>query len=97
MSERAKSDRITNAARVAVLAAVALAMGACGNIRGQLGLDKQPPDEFRIVSRPPLSMPPDYALRPPQPGAARPQEASVVDRARQTVFRVEPSAAATPG
>ncbi len=93
MSEQAKSDRITNAARVAILAAVALAMGACGNIREQLGLDKQPPDEFRIVARPPLSMPPDYALRPPQPGAPRPQEESVVDRARQTVFRAEPSAA----
>lgn len=96
MSEQAKSDRTSTATRMAVLAAAALALGACGtigNIREQLGLEKQPPDEFRIVARPPLSMPPDYALRPPQPGAARPQEASVIDQARQTVFRAEPSAA----
>ncbi|BBK45238.1 hypothetical protein STVA_52580 [Allostella vacuolata] len=94
MSEQAKRNGYTNAAMLAALTAVALGVGACGNLRQQMGLDKQPPDEFRIVARPPLSMPPNYALRPPQPGAARPQEASVVDQARQTVFRVEPSATA---
>lgn len=97
MSEQAKRQRTRNgragsAAGMAVLAAVALGTGACSNLRQQIGLDKQVPDEFRIVSRPPLSMPPDFALRPPQPGAPRPQEEAVVDRARQTVFRVEPSA-----
>jgi hypothetical protein len=83
-----------NAARVAILVACALGTGACSNLRQQIGLDKQVPDEFRIVARPPLSMPPDFALRPPQPGAPRPQEEAVVDRARQTVFRIEPSATA---
>ncbi|BBK34635.1 beta-barrel assembly complex subunit BamF [Stella humosa] len=94
MSEQAKCYGISGVTRVGILAMVALAMGACGNLRQQMGLDKQTPDEFRIVARPPLSLPPDYALRPPQPGAARPQEATVVDRAKQTVFRIEPSAAA---
>lgn len=94
MSEQAKRYGTRNAAGLAVLVAVALGTGACSNLRQQIGLDKQVPDEFRIVARPPLSMPPDYALRPPQPGAPRPQEEAVVDRARQTVFRIEPSAAA---
>jgi len=93
MSEQAKRHRTRNAAAVAALAAVALGTGACSNIRQQIGLDKQVPDEFRIVSRPPLSVPPDFSLRPPQPGAPRPQEQAVVDRARQTVFRAQPSAA----
>lgn len=84
------------ALRIAFVAAATVTLSACGGgisgIRQQLGLDKSPPDEFRIVARPPLSMPPEYALRPPQPGAPRPQETPVVDRARQTVFRAEPAA-----
>jgi hypothetical protein len=30
-----------------------------------VGLDKSAPDEFRVVSRPPLSVPPQFNLRPP--------------------------------
>ncbi|MGE0722928.1 MAG: DUF3035 domain-containing protein [Alphaproteobacteria bacterium] len=91
---RAESTRpAVNARRLTVVAAILLATAACGNVRQQLGLDKAPPDEFRVVSRPPLSIPPDYALRPPQPGAPRPQETPVVEQARQTVFRAEPAAA----
>ncbi len=40
------------------------------------GLTRDAPDEFTVVTRAPLSMPPDFALRPPEPGAPRPQEQS---------------------
>ncbi len=40
------------------------------------GLTRDSPDEFLVTTRAPLSMPPDFTLRPPQPGAARPQERS---------------------
>jgi hypothetical protein len=63
-----------------------LALSACSDTRKALGYDKAPPDEFRIVSRAPLSLPPDYALRPPQPGASRPQEQSSQDQARQALL-----------
>ncbi len=53
----------------------------CGDTRKVLGLDKQTPDEFRIVNRAPLSLPPDYALRVPDPGAVRPQEKTIPERA----------------
>src|SRR5262249_40525791 len=33
----------------------------------------------------PLSMPPDYSLRPPTPGAPRPQEGTTIDQAKQIV------------
>lgn len=48
-----------------------LTLTACGgsdNIRHTLGLERNAPDEFKVVSRPPLSLPPDYALRPPRAG-----------------------------
>lgn len=63
-----------------------LALTACGQIRQELGIDKTSPDEFRVVINAPLAIPPDYNLRPPVPGAARPQEAAPIDRARVAVF-----------
>lgn len=41
---------------------------ASGDVRETLGLNKNAPDEFRVVSRPPLSVPPEFTLRPPAPG-----------------------------
>jgi hypothetical protein len=60
-------------------------LGGCGDTRKALGFDKSAPDEFRIVNRAPLSLPPDYALRPPQPGASRPQEQASTQRALAAV------------
>jgi hypothetical protein len=62
-------------------------LAGCSDTRRAIGLEKTPPDEFSIVSRAPLSMPPDYALRPPQPGAPRPQDLTARQQARQTIFR----------
>jgi len=69
-----------------VLATVALS--ACTDARRALGYDKAPPDEFAVIARAPLAQPPDYNLRPPAPGASRPQEGTPTDQAR---------AALTPG
>lgn len=70
-------------AMVALLGAGLL--GGCTDARKALGFDKNSPDEFKIVNRAPLSLPPDYALRPPQPGATRPQEQAVPQRALAAV------------
>lgn len=56
-------------------------LGGCGDTRKALGFEKSTPDEFKVISRAPLSLPPDYALRPPQPGAVRPQEQGIPQRA----------------
>jgi len=49
--------------------AVALLSG-CESARKAFSSDKTAPDEFAVFSRPPLSLPPQYKLRPPKPGAA---------------------------
>jgi hypothetical protein len=65
----------------------AMALTACGQeTKENWGLVKTAPDEFAVITRAPLSVPPDYALRPPKPGAQRPMEISTQDTARQTVF-----------
>ena len=74
-----------------------LALTACGGgeIHEALGLNRDAPDEFAVVKRAPLEMPPDYNLRPPRPGAPRPQEQTTAAQARQSVFGGE-SAQARP-
>lgn len=56
--------------KIAVFCACAL-LAACstGEVRDTLGLKRDAPDEFRVVSRPPLSVPPDFTLQKPDPGA----------------------------
>ncbi|MCE9650998.1 MAG: DUF3035 domain-containing protein [Parvibaculum sp.] len=59
------------------LGALSLTLAACGgdSLKDTLGYGKNAPDEFAIVTKAPLVIPPDFSLRPPQPGVARPQEA----------------------
>ena len=69
-----------------VIAASALLAGlglaGCQSTQQALGLTKVTPDEFRVVTKAPLVVPPDYALRPPAPGKPRPQELQPESAAR---------------
>src|SRR6201992_876895 len=58
-------------------------LGGCatGDLTRTFGLTRDSPDEYTVTTRAPLSMPPDYNLRPPRPGAPRPQEQSERDQA----------------
>jgi len=68
----------------------ALLLGGCGDLRRAVGMDRSMPDEFAVESRAPLVLPPDYNLRPPQPGAARPQEMTAAERARRVIDNAGP-------
>jgi hypothetical protein len=65
------------APRLAALAALIL-LGACGGDTARtFGFTRDPPDEFQVTTRAPLSMPPSLNDLPtPRPGAPRPQEVS---------------------
>lgn len=64
--------------RYLLLAGSAILLAGCdtGGLSRTFGLTRDAPDEFMVTTRAPLSMPPDYNLRPPRPGAPRPQEQS---------------------
>ncbi|MGV8995647.1 MAG: DUF3035 domain-containing protein [Parvibaculaceae bacterium] len=59
-----------------VVLSAGLAACSTDSLKESLGYGKQAPDEFAIVTKAPLVFPPDFSLRPPQPGVARPQEAN---------------------
>ena len=73
------------------LTVAAASLSACSGLREDLGLGRNPPDEFAVVDHAPLSMPPDFSLRPPAPGAPRPQESDSASRASDAVFGGNPN------
>src|SRR5271166_5359348 len=68
----------------------ALLLSACTDFKRSIGLEKTSPDEFAVESRAPLTIPPDFDLRPPQPGAPRPQEKTADQQARQVIEQAGP-------
>lgn len=65
-------------------AASALLLGGCSTLG--LGGDRKAPDEFEVVRERPLVVPPDFTLRPPKPGAPRPQDVDSQGAAVQALF-----------
>ena len=69
----------------ALISAFSVLLG-CDSARMTFGGGKNAPDEFVVYQRSPLSLPPEYGLRPPAPGKSRPQEVTPVDAARRAVL-----------
>jgi hypothetical protein len=61
------------------------ALGGCSTLEALGGGRKTSPDEFKIVSHSPLTMPPNAELRPPRPGEPRPQEVTPADQAKEAL------------
>ncbi len=54
-----------------------LALSGCSDVKQELGVGRNSPDEFMVVKRAPLTLPPDYTLRPPSdPSEAQPRALS---------------------
>jgi hypothetical protein len=67
-----------------------LALSGCTNFKRAIGLEPTMPDEFEVEARAPLTIPPDFDLRPPKPGAPRPQEVPQDKLARQDLDSAGP-------
>lgn len=80
-----------------LIVAAAAATTGCSGMSQALGMEKVTPDEFRVVTRAPLTLPPDYALRPPRPGEPRPQELAPDAEARAALFGQDVGQSATSG
>jgi hypothetical protein len=82
-----RTPRSLPAWRAGLVIALALPfLAGCGQgTKRALGWERTPPDEFAVMTRAPLVQPPDYDLRPPSPGAARAQEATI-DQAKKVLM-----------
>jgi hypothetical protein len=75
---------------ILTLAALSLlSLSACDTLRREAGLTKQSPDEFAVVTKAPLIIPPNFNLQPPAPGAPPLNQAQPTDAAQAALF--EPS------
>ena len=83
-------------ALVAVLVAATAASG-CSSFSRAIGATRSSPDEFRVMTHAPLTLPPDYNLRPPRPGEARPGESDPASEARTALFGDNVGQQATQG
>jgi hypothetical protein len=86
-----KNERTRRLLRFAALGGMALVLVGCDSIREAAGVTKEPPDEFAVVTKAPLVMPPDYNLRPPKPGAAPTNQYSPTESAAASMFGEDPA------
>ncbi|HET8995462.1 MAG TPA: DUF3035 domain-containing protein [Acetobacteraceae bacterium] len=79
-----------------LLAGTTVLLAGCGNsdLSRTFGFTRDSPDEFSVTKQAPLSMPPDFALRPPRPGESRPQDLSETRQAQEAL--VPQAALGTP-
>lgn len=61
---------LRSACLFSALASVALVATGCTSTSRALGLEKSAPNEFNILTKAPLIVPPEYNLRPPAIGAS---------------------------
>jgi hypothetical protein len=81
-----------------VSAAALIGASACtSGVRQALGAERNTPDEFRVVTIAPLTVPPEYSLRPPQPGELRAEDIFQDRQARRALFGDMDSSRATDG
>ncbi len=70
----------------AIVIAASLTLTACESARKQFDFSKKAPDEFAVVKRAPLEMPPSFEVVAPRPGAPRPQEQATDQMAREAIL-----------
>jgi hypothetical protein len=75
----------------------AFAMSACSGVKQSMGASKQGPDETAVTARAPLVVPATFDLKPPEPGAPRPQDADAAAAAQRVLGGAPRAAPASAG
>ena len=83
--------------RTIMFAAIVLALTGCSETGRIFGFERGGPDEFTVVQNPPLSMPPQATLRPPESGAARSNRDQSSNEARGSLLASGDKAAGSAG
>jgi hypothetical protein len=70
----------------AALLVGSVALAGCSAVRDTLGSNKYPPDEFMVVAKTPLIIPPEYNLNPPGITNPHPREVDTSELAMRALF-----------
>ncbi len=73
----------TRVMMLAILALLTTSLSGCSDLRRAVGMEKSAPDEFQVVVRPPLSLPPGFADKPEE--ILQKSEKRIVDSQSGTV------------
>src|SRR3954471_20583808 len=63
-----------------------LSLAGCDSLRAAAGITKNSPDEFAVMTKAPLIIPPDFNLHPPSPGAAPLNQQDPTGAAQASLF-----------
>ncbi len=77
-----------------------LFLSACGgaeSMRESLGLNRKGPDEFQVFERPPLSVPPDFNMRPPGKGSEYSSNVPAEEQAHNKIIGTDNNPAVPAG
>ncbi len=77
---------VAPAGKFAALAGLAIAISGCASAGKRLGLTKNSPNEFNILTKAPLIVPPEYNLRPPRVGESSAENNYSQNAARQALI-----------
>jgi hypothetical protein len=81
-------------AQFALLIGLGLSVAGCDTLRNAAGGGKQAPDEFAVVTKAPLVIPPDFNLKPPAPGTAPTNQIEATQAAQNALFNADPATVA---
>lgn len=74
-----------------VLLTFVVVLSGCESAKKIISRSKDAPDEFAVYQRPPLSLPPEFSLRPPDPSSNGPQAITPADQARAALLQQSPT------
>jgi len=80
-----RQDALRAAKRTTMLCA-GFALIGCQSIHALTSITKHSPDEFAVLAKAPLVIPPDFNLRPPQPGIASRYEEDPAVQAQKLLY-----------
>ena len=80
--------RLKSFLTIFLIVLVTVSISACSGFKKELGFGRNSPDEFTVVKRAPLTLPPEYDLLPPDPDkiAEEKNSADISSKAKAVVF-----------
>lgn len=82
--------------RAFIIVSATVLLSGCESFKDTFGFSKNPPDEFKVITKAPLVIPPEFSLRPPRQGESAQKVYSTQEMARAALIGVDSTAIDQP-